>query len=226
MESLCSEFKKPGLTNRLAIRSKLSMQQYGENDTSRLALRTLGPASTSSAYCAEVITNAGALQCREIILHATFNEILEIAEGDGHSVALVPNAYAGISDFYMSLKLSLLASLVLDTPPYGIAAKNKENIDLSQPNKGKFRVSTHPAPARLISQLLPPGVPFEVVNTCSTAAAAEQVASGYTDLCLSNINAIHNMGLQPVTEMRPITMLWSVFSPTHLVCDNAAHMRK
>lgn len=217
MENLPSMLMQSGLPNLPAVEPVLCVQKYREDDISQFILRTLGPELTSSAYCATAVTHAGALQCRGITLHPTFEEILEIVEDDGQSLALVPNAYAGVNEFYMSTRLSLIASLVLDTPLYGIAARTEGYLDLNHPAKDKYIVSTHPAPARLISQLLPVGVPFEIITTDSTVAAAERVADGKADMCLSNIKAIKDAGLHPITAMRPITMLWSVFAPAKLI---------
>lgn len=213
MENSPFALMQSGIATPPALGPVLCVQKYREDDTSQFILRTLGPELTSSAYCATAVTNAGALECRGIALHASFEEILTVVEGDGQSLALVPNAYAGINEFYMSIKLTLIASLVLDTPLYGIAAKTEGYLNLNRPAKDKYIVSTHPAPARLISQLLPVGVPFEIITTDSTVAAAEQVADGKADMCLSNIKAITDAGLHPITAMRPITMLWSVFAP-------------
>lgn len=213
MANLPSRLMQSGTPTLPAVEPVLCVQKYREDDTSLFILRTLGPELTSSAYCAKAVTHAGALECSGIALHPSFEEILEFVEDDGQSLALVPNAYAGINEFYMSLRLSLIASLVLDTPPYGIAARTKEYLDLNHPSKDKYIVSTHPAPARLISQLLPASVQFEIITTGSTVAAAERVADGKADLCLSNIKAIKDAGLHPITSMRPITMLWSVFAP-------------
>lgn len=182
-------------------------------DTSRLVLRTLGPEGTSSDYCARSITRNGPLSCRQVVLHASFEEALAMAEEDMGSAVLVPNAYTGISDFYMSLRLVLFGSLLLDTPPYGIAAKFDSDVATCARDKGSLRVSTHPAPARLVRQLLPDSISVDLVTAASTVDAAAKVVAGQADLCLSNANAIQDHGLRPITPLRPITMLWSIFTP-------------
>ncbi|KHT62791.1 bacilysin biosynthesis protein BacA [Photobacterium gaetbulicola] len=170
---------------------------------------TLGPSGTSSEFASRYFCE----KMKEIYIHSrntiNLNETYEeardnIKKHDG--LLVVANAYQRINDFYMDSSLKLLATFVVDTPLYGIAT-NKP-----LPNRG-LTIASHPAPIPLIDELLPRDLNVDrIIETNSTSEAANAVINNEADIALTTEIAADLHNLSFISNVRPISMLWSVFA--------------
>jgi prephenate dehydratase len=185
--------------------------QMGRALTTTDSIATLGPAGTSSEAAARHVWDRfgppeAATDARRIVLLDTYEDCLGALRRHEQTMSVVANAYAGVSEFYMSPEVYLWGAFVHDTPPYGIASATP-----GVPS-GAVRLVTHPAPAPLIRQLLPRAVDrLDVAFASSTSSAAREVRAGRADLALTTECAAALYGLHFVTPTRTIRMLWSVF---------------
>ncbi|QUJ70608.1 hypothetical protein KDD30_22240 (plasmid) [Photobacterium sp. GJ3] len=181
------------------------------NNAVNFPIFTLGPKGTSSEYASHHFSNWMKSRYSEsdhsIFLKNTYEEARDnLHKEDG--LLIVANAYSQVNDFYMDPKLTLLGSFLFDTPMYGLATKNTV---ADRP----LVVASHPAPIPLIRELLPEGMKIErVVEMKSTSAAAAAVVEGQVDLALTTEVAAGLHQLKFISRVRPIHMLWSVFSST------------
>ena len=178
-------------------------------------MATLGPAGTSSEraarHLAEYLSVGWPGEERTPRHAVALFDRYELAaasvlDGDS-SLLIVANAYHDISDFYMSPQLIIRGVFCMNTPQYGIAAKN------GQVPHGTITVASHPAPVPLIPQLLSSGQArnVTVVEYDSTSAAARAAAEGSVDVALTTVPAAEAYDLVVVTGTRDIRMVWSVF---------------
>jgi prephenate dehydratase len=171
-------------------------------------IATLGPAGTSSEAAARHLVAVTDRSTWDVELFNTY-ELAAQAVLDGLATKLlVANAYSGVNDFYMDLRLQLNEVFVLDTPRYGIAARPDRPVPL------EAVIVTHPAPRALINQLLPQGYRVRQIRLAtSTSSAARQVAKREVDLALTTAPAAAALGLNFISDTRPIRMVWSAFTP-------------
>lgn len=174
------------------------------------SVTTLGPAGTSSEAAALELWNrfgpAEAAGPARVALFDSYERGHDALRSGEHTMAVVANAYAGVSEFYMDPDLYLWGAFVADTPDYGIAAGGP----VLPP--GRLRLVTHPAPAPLVRQLLPDSVDrLDIAFSTSTSSAAREVRDGLADLALTTRPAAALHHLHFVSGTRTIRMLWSVF---------------
>jgi prephenate dehydratase len=187
------------------------VEQMGRALTTTDSIATLGPAGTSSEAAARHVWERfaprdAAPDARRVVLFDTYEECLDALRQGEQTMSVVANAYAGVSEFYMSPEVYLWGAFVLDTPPYGIASATPRIPS------GSLRLVTHPAPAPLIGQLLPRAIDrIDVAFAASTSSAAREVRAGRADLALTTESAAALHGLHFVSPTRTIRMLWSVF---------------
>ena len=175
-------------------------------DSGRIA--TLGPSGTSSEQAARYLSAGIANGAQPLIkLFPSYEEARDaVLRGDAIRM-VVANAYQGIDNFYMDLRLSLEQAFVYDTPEYGIAAQPAVPLPV------RCRVITHPAPRTLVPELIPPGYQVDTLKFApSTSSAAEEVAAGRCNLALTTRPAARLHQLTFISPTRPIRMLWSVFT--------------
>jgi prephenate dehydratase len=175
-----------------------------------LAVATLGPPGTSSELAARHVSDVVERSCgrrARVVLHGSFEAAATaVRHGDADAV-VVANAYEHVNELYMDPRFALAGAFIMSTPVYGLVARPETPIPLSA------RIVTHPAPKRLISDLLPPGILVgEVVPAASTSEAARIVCAGQADLALTNETSRGAYELRFVSRTRPIEMLWSVFT--------------
>jgi hypothetical protein len=177
-------------------------------DTPLRAVATLGPTGTSSESAATHLWHHRADEHLPVIrLFPTYELAAEALRSGFASHLVVANAYSGINAFYMDPRLAITAAFLLDTPPYGLAAVT------SQPVPHQVRVATHPAPAPLVSELMPEWHTLDgMVFTDSTSVAAAKARLLETDLALTTLPAAIAHQLRFISRTRPIRMLWSVFA--------------
>jgi prephenate dehydratase len=172
-------------------------------------IATLGPTGTSSEVAARraaELVEAGWNKQVAVRLYSQFENAADAVRAAEADAVVVANAYDRINHMYMDPDLELVAAFVHPTPDYGLAARPASPLPLST------RITTHPAPLRLISQLLPVAFTVgETVVVSSTSIAARMVAEGLADLALTNETSRREYGLTFVSPTRPIRMLWSVF---------------
>ena len=174
-----------------------------------LGIATLGPRGTSSevaahhvlGLCGERVGDGGRVR-----LCPSFEEAGEAVVEGGETALVVANAYSKINALYMNPALFLAGAFILPTPDYGVAAPPNAPLPL------KVRIATHPAPAALVGELVPPSFFVgETVAAPSTSEAARMVVRGEVDLALTNETSVREHSLRFVSPTRPIRMLWSVF---------------
>jgi len=178
-----------------------------------IVIATLGPKGTSSDLCCRYfgksILNTN-VKCK---LFSSYEEAALSVDSGESDLLLVANAYHKINEFYISYSLELSTFFVFDTADYGIATKSPDIFSLQASVKSKqYILATHPAPAHLIPRLMADfECEYTVEYVLSTSQAAKLVASGDSDLCLTNTIAAENEGLQMCTDTYRIRMLWSIF---------------
>jgi bacilysin biosynthesis protein BacA len=180
----------------------------------RLPLRvgTLGPNGTSSEQAAMHFLEKTSVpkNKKNIILYDTFNEVLEALVKNKITLAIVPNAYDRVNEFYINPNTELVELFVHDTPPYGLVKRKKEKIPVET-----CKIATHPAPIKLVDLFInklrkkPHNYNVQLVN--STSMAAKMVKDGSADLAITNEIAARNYELEMVALYGKIKMSWSVF---------------
>jgi prephenate dehydratase len=175
------------------------------------AVASLGPAGTSSEQAANVlwsILSDASFEEARVSLHDTYELAADTVRSGRASHFVVANAYRNINEFYMDTRLVLSGVFVMDTPLYGLA-KPAGVAELPRAP----RIASHPSPVPLIVQLMPAGHTVgDVVVAPSTSAAARAVNAGHTDLALTTEPAARMHGLTFISRLRPIRMVWSVFT--------------
>ncbi|MDR6226018.1 prephenate dehydratase domain-containing protein [Desmospora profundinema] len=182
----------------------------------QIRMSTLGPEGTSSEAAAQYLIAHLPDKQVECTLYPTYEEAFEDLVNNRSNLFIVANAYQGIDQFYMSLKVRFLLPFVFETPLYGVAAK------LRSPwlNKSPLTISTHHAPSSLIPWFLPHlKKEYELIPAHSTSEAARKVQRGEADLCITTANACRKYGLEFISRTRRIVMLWSVFIPENIKMD-------
>lgn len=174
-----------------------------------LRVATLGPRGTSSELAASYVLGLFGEEMRsggEVVLYPSFEEAGEAVLQGWETAVVVANAYSEVDALYMNPAFFLAGAFILHTPDYGVVAPTGTPLPL------KVKVATHPAPAALVGELVPPS--FMVSQTLmapSTSEAARMVARGEVDLALTNETSAREHRLRFVSRTRPIRMLWSVF---------------
>lgn len=179
-----------------------------------LRLATLGPGGTSSESAARYLMGTVCQGDRKgiIELYPTFETAAEAVVEEPGTALVVANAYAKINVMYMDPGLKLVGAFVQQTPAYGLAKLEATGI-----GGGAVSVSTHPAPALLIGELLPVGYEISrVIEVPSTSEAALMASRREVELALTNRCSVETYGLEFVSRTRPIEMLWSVFVSSEL----------
>lgn len=167
-------------------------------------LVTLGPSGTSSDYVAKNYFKQSYLADIDIVLFNTFEDAANEVLSGKADLLLVPHAYKNVNKFYMNPFLELENVFIYDTPMYGIATKvNNKNIIYK-------RLISHEAPIPMISHYIINDFEIEIAN--STSMAAEMVANGSFEFCITNEEACKKYGLKFIESFRPINMSWSIFT--------------
>ncbi len=192
------------------MQSKYSFFDVSINKKNIIKLVTLGPEGTSSErsahYLGNLLIDLKSIISFEIHLCDTYEEASELILLDDFDGMVVANAYHKINEFYMNNKLKLSAAFLNMTPDYGVAT-----------NRGcykkKLNIATHPAPVQLITELLPSKYSIKTITLKkSTSSAAMSVVSGESDAALTTSVAAEKYNLDFITKVRPIEMLWSLFT--------------
>ena len=180
-------------------------QFMSRDGTNERRVVTLGPSGTSSYVAAVHFTQS---YPAEIALFPTYEAGAEAVRAmPRKSLLIVANAYAAINRFYISNVLHPIGAFFKDTPPYVVAARNAAALERPQ-----VLLASHPAPRHLLAQLAArPNV--TICDAPSTHAAAERVAQGEADACLTTQVAADMLGLETLDVAFPtIPMLWTVFA--------------
>ncbi|MEV0230711.1 hypothetical protein [Nonomuraea sp. NPDC050786] len=172
------------------------------------AIGTLGPVGTSSETAAAMLWRvAEAPGDPRIDLYDTYEEAAQALLDGKVTHFVVANAYRCVNEFYMDTRMALGGAFIMDTPLYGLAKSRGHDTVPAEPT-----IATHPAPAPLIAQLLPPNyTPGKVMIMSSTSAAAMAVSCGTIDLALTTAPSVETYDLEFISRTRPIRMVWSVF---------------
>ena len=164
-------------------------------DESIVKIATLGPAGTSSDNAAQSFTQA--LSCElQVSLHNTYEDAAAAVIHQQADYLIVANAYAAINHFYISDQLIAAGVFPMKTPPYGIAVRSQcSNYPV------QIRLASHPAPLHLLDRWLKylPH-PANILHTRSTSEAANFVATGQADACITTETARQRNGLAFITK--------------------------
>lgn len=173
-----------------------------------IRLGTLGPSGTSSELAAKFYIENFIKQKRsKIFLFDRFEDCLENLKNNLLDYVVVPHAYEGIKDFYMSPYIDLLGLFRYDTPMYGLAVRKDFNFHPSLLDTEV--IVSHSAPEKLIKFFLDKDVKILKVN--STSTAAKLVKDGFYNIAITNDKARENNDLKFVYKFKKIPMSWSVF---------------
>ncbi|WP_350306297.1 prephenate decarboxylase [Photorhabdus viridis] len=175
-----------------------------------LNIATLGPSGTSSEQSAirfgEFAIENKIAKSYQIVLCNTYEEASSQIILKNCQALVVANAYYNISEFYMDNRFNLSAAFLNYTPNYGIAIRD----ELAKAN---IVIATHPAPKALIPELLPDNLKIaDIIFKDSTSSAAKAVANSEVDAALTTEVAAKLHKLKFISHIRPIKMLWSVFT--------------
>lgn len=181
---------------------------------SQIRVATLGPEGTSSEAAALYLLNSLGLlpweqrKNQEYLLFPSYEEAFEQVVTGNAEMLLVANAYKGIDKFYMSSMVRLSLPFIFETPLYGIAKRPDNELPIDRP----VTIATHHAPSSLIPWFLSGhDLKYEIVAANSTSDAAIKVVHGETDLCVTTLPSTCRYGVEFISPLRPIRMLWSVF---------------
>jgi hypothetical protein len=173
-----------------------------------VSVATLGPAETSSACVANRVVRAvAAADC--VHLFETFEEAGTHVIAHAQALLLVPNAYSALNTFHFDQRLRFAGCFVHSIPSYGIACRLEEPVVTPS---GEITIITHSAPLSMAKDFLARFSEGRIVLTSSTAAAAEAVADGIANYCVTNAVAAAVHGLRFVTPPRRVVMGWSLFA--------------
>ena len=167
-------------------------------------LVTLGPSCTSSDFVAKRYFKQTYLADVDIGLFSTFEDAANEVLNGRADLLLVPHAYKNVDSFYMTPFLKLENVFIYDTPTYGIATK------LNNENKLCKKLITHEAPISMIDHYSKSDFEIEIAN--STSLAAEMVANGTFEFCVTNEEACKKYGLKFIKTFSSINMSWSIFA--------------
>lgn len=174
-----------------------------------LRIATLGPRGTSSEVAALHVLDLHKQEVGEegeVALYPSFEEASEAVLRGLGTALVVASAYSEVNALYMNPALFLAGAFILPTPDYGVVASPNAPLPL------RVKVATHPAPAALVDELVPPSfLVDETLLAPSTSEAARMVARGEVDMALTNATSAQEHGLNFVSRTRPIRTLWSVF---------------
>ena len=185
--------------------------EYLEN-LNNVYIATLGPAGTSSEAAASYLLKALKKPSKNYLLFSSYEEACNSLFVGSANLLLVANAYERIDRLYMNMDLKLLLAFIWETPSYGIAKKRGTQLSSSYP----LTIATHHAPSSLVPWFIPEkGTNYQLMVTNSTSEAAMRVTKGEVDLCLTNINSVNQYGLEFISRVRTICMLWSIFTLNH-----------
>lgn len=185
-------------------------------------LATLGPVGTSSEFVAGKVLNRLNIETKELALFGTYEEAYECVKQRKCDGMIVANAYKDVSTFYMDDTLSLIASWIEPTPPYGIASSDGFELK-SIEDISSIPIASHHAPLHKLERYMSDesspfyGKRFRVVDCDSTSSAAKMVAQNKIDLCLTNAQAVEQYGLKFVSWTTGIDMTWSLFGRVELI---------
>ncbi len=178
-------------------------------NSSNIHIATLGPKGTSSEAAACYLLKTLKKTPTSYLLFSSYEEACDNLSIGPANLLLVANAYKAIDKIYMNANLKLLLSFMWETPLYGLAKKKESQLVDDRP----LKIATHHAPSSLIPWFSDKVVKsYKIVEVNSTSEAAIQVIKGDSDLCLTNMNAVDRYGLEFMSRLRPICMLWSVFA--------------
>ena len=183
------------------------------------SIGTLGPVGTSSEQAAlflsEKIVKIGG-EVFKVNLYDSFEDVLEALSRNEIKLAVVPNAYERVNEYYINPETVLVDLFIHSTPSYGLVKRPNEDI----PAVG-CSIVTHPAPRKLVDLLLSrvksPPQNFKVSLVKSTSVAANMVKSGEADLAITNEIAARKNGLEIIEMYGAIKMSWSVFAKNNEV---------
>lgn len=181
-------------------------------ENKRIRVGTLGPLGTTSSGAAEFyIANVNKVYKKsvELKLWNDFDLVYEgLLEGEVDLI-IIPNPYEDVAKIYWDSDLELIFSFILDSPYYGLAAKDRSFAD-----KNHILIATGPGVHSLIKRLgneLLKTHTFELYNVNSTTEAAIAVHEGRADLAVTNNTSLDKIGLSFVTPIINTKILWSVF---------------
>lgn len=171
-------------------------------------LGTLGPSGTSSHLAADFLAERYPIAVR---LYPAFDEVLNALLQGEVDIVLVPSAYSGLTSFHWHRELELLGFFPRATPDYGIASRTDGFGD-----KPELRVSAMWEVRRIYDEVVPDDLrerPITWVDAESTQQAAEILATGGSDLAVTNGPGVRAHHLRWIAARPGAEILWTVFGP-------------
>lgn len=177
------------------------------------SIGTLGPAGTRSEETARQLAVRWKKEYNSlprISLYSSFEEVQSALISHQINVALVPNAYERVNEYYINPDIVWVDHFPHDTPTYGLAMRKGAEIPRNQ-----CRIVTHPAPRLLVKHLLSklphPPRHYSINLVQSTSVAAKWVKEKAADLAITNAITAAREGLVFIEDYGKIKMSWSLF---------------
>lgn len=181
----------------------------------KVTLVTMGPKGTTSSMSAEyfknfAIENLGAKNI-EVLLYDTFEIAVVELKKQNADLILLPNAYGKMTNFYWDITLELVFTFIVQTPEYGLAAININEVR----KKDTISVSTCKAVEHLLKEMLvKAGMEnknVHIVEAYSTKKSLTLLEEGKVDIALTNDTSLVGSNAYFITDTMHTEVLWSIF---------------
>jgi CheY-like chemotaxis protein len=178
---------------------------------------TLGPSGTCSEEVAlSYVHERGWANADALKLCPSFEEAVALVLNGSADEAIVPAAYANYHElvFRNIGRLRVRSTLFSKTPAFILAGKRR--LPIPDAVGRRYRVASHRSPSPLLERLT---FPLQHIEASSNSAAAQLVAQGGADLCITqraavaavNKNLPQDDRLEVITHFGAVGMLWGVF---------------
>lgn len=170
-----------------------------------VVIGTLGPKGTSCDHTLNYLLSSEQDLDRRRVLIDNFSAIYTSLNNGIIDIAMIPAAYTQATEFFWSADFKLLGSIIYKTPNYHFThAKG-----VASPRK----IATCSAVKHMLKTQFSHCVPelYELVIAASTLAAANDVATGNADACITNDGGINAVDLEIIHTQEGVDMSWLFF---------------
>jgi prephenate dehydratase len=166
---------------------------------------TLGPKGTSCDHTLNyLLSDENDLDRRRVLID-NFSDIYSSLINSKIDIAMIPAAYTQVTEFFWSAEFKLLGSIIYKTPDYHFThAKG-----VTKPRK----IATCSAVKHMLKKQFAHCTPepYELVIGASTVAAANVVAEGKADACITNDGGLKEVDLEVIHTQKGVDMSWLFF---------------
>ncbi|HWV14680.1 MAG TPA: hypothetical protein VN030_04550 [Cellvibrio sp.] len=185
-----------------------SEQDFREhiNNNPDILIGTLGPKGTSCDHTLNYLLgdDDNDLDRRRVLID-NFPDIYSSLINAEIDIAMIPAAYSHATEFFWSADFKLLGSVIHKTPDYHFThAKG-----VTQPKKIATCLAVEHMLKKQFAHCM--SEPYEVVIGASTLAAANAVATGEADACITNDGGLKEVNLDVIHTLQGVDMSWLFF---------------